>query len=704
MQRSLHHLHLLTSYHKGVNDIAGEFYVPCLRVAAKLDRAVGYFNSSVHVVTAQGLSSFLDNGGTFRILTSNRMDPADVKAITGARSHPSQGTDQLQARLIAAIKAMLANPQQEDAVRLTGSMVALNLLDIKIVLPAPTVDEGPSVEPIFHDKLGLFHDVYGNTVAFRGSMNETWSGLSPAGNLEAVDVYLSWAEPRERERVLEEARYFELLWTDAYPSTRTVDFPEAARHVLTSAAYDNWKTATRPAPRKPTASLDPPEKSLRPHQSEALLYWNKCGQKGILDHATGGGKTLTALHAISQHLSSDGCALVVVPSELLLDQWTRELRRHFSRSGIRLLLAGAGHSTWRSMLNAWTRPLSRPSNQVVLATIQTASSHDFMSAICEGDHLLIVVDEVHRIGSARFSRLLQLGTGPRLGLSATPRRFGDPAGTQAIFAYFGDVLQPQFTLTDAIAAEVLTPYYYFVQTVELSAEEQDRWDALSARLQQLYAVRARLDNPSPDFDRRVRICLFQRRRLAKQASAKVPAAARVLIDHYRPGHKWLLYCDSRTQLRALRQLLSQADVQTAEYHYQMQGDRGATLRFFEEHGGVLLSMKCLDEGVDVPAATHALILSSSCNPREYIQRRGRVLRRSPGKSLAHVFDLLVLPSLSSAREEKATANLLSAEFSRAVEFASGASNSSIANDLRRIAIRCGISMQDISPEDFEDAD
>jgi superfamily II DNA or RNA helicase len=299
------------------------------------------------------------------------------------------------------------------------------------------------------------------------------------------------------------------------------------------------------------------------------------------------------------------------------------------------------------------------------------------------------VDEVHRAGSDQFRAMLGLKSGPRLGLSATPERAGDPGGTNKIFTYFCGIVPPTFTLSDAIQSRVLTPYSYRPYTVTLTDQETEDWQRLTARISQLYA-RSQGEKDPPiglSVDSRLKHLLIERARIAKTATGKTPLAVKIVAEHFAPGQRWLVYCDSLAQLNQIRQALRAEGIDSLEYHYQMTGDQQATLLSFEVNGGVLVSVKCLDEGVDIPNATHALILASSRNPREFIQRRGRVLRRAPNKPLAHIIDVLVVP----AEEGGGNADpFFVGELVRALEFAQGAIGQTAITDVQRVALRFGV--------------
>jgi superfamily II DNA or RNA helicase len=197
--------------------------------------------------------------------------------------------------------------------------------------------------------------------------------------------------------------------------------------------------------------------------------------------------------------------------------------------------------------------------------------------------------------------------------------------------------------------------------------------------------------------------LIDRARIAKGATAKIDLARRVIREHFEPGQRWLVYCDSQDQLYAVRDALEEEGVDPDVYHSDMEGDRQQTLERFKVNGGVVVSIKCLDEGVDIPAATHALVLASSRNPREFIQRRGRVLREAPDKSLAHIYDAIVVPR-SMGDDEDPDTSLLEAELARAIEFGRGAIGPSSITDLERIAARYGISdkLEELSQAGYED--
>lgn len=685
------------SYRKRQDSIADNFYIPCMTNAKSYDRAVAYFKSSIYAIAWKALSAFLKNGGKMRIICSPALHPTDVAAIESGyeqRTFLTYSTD-----LKYEIEKLLDCPILSDATKILGAMIANGRLDLKIAL----VEDRNScidLERLYHSKIGLFYDDYGNCVSFEGSMNETWNGLANDGNIESIDVAVSWEAERDTERTRDRQRYFEDLWNDNSPGIKIMPFPNVAKEILVRAAASNWEELIETLSNKLEGPKrkSPSEKTILPHQELALSHWEANGRRGIFEHATGSGKTFTAICAINNALSRDEKPLIIVPSQLLLQQWFNELKATFESIGLEILCCGAGNVKWRtdSLLTTWTRPSKK--KRCVVATCATASTSEFGSRIISGQHIFMVADEVHRLGSDENQKIFEIDSGPRLGLSATPRRAGDAKGTQAIFDYFGPIIDPPYTLQDAINDGRLTPYSYRAHAIRLTDEEHDRWLELTTKISRLAGQNK--SNPNITSEQRLKFALIERSRVIKSASNKVPFAVEILNAQYRDGDRWIVYCDSVVQLQSLMVELKRAGLPVNEYHSSMTGDPVLTLRYFEDYGGIIVSIRCLDEGIDIPSVSHALILASSSNPREFIQRRGRVLRRSVGKRIAYIHDVIVIPRIVDDQVEGAS--ILMGELSRALEFGKSAINPLAINDLEMIATQFNIDITKFSGEGVED--
>jgi superfamily II DNA or RNA helicase len=673
-------LHIETEYRSGKDDPVGRFYKPCLQRAIKYRRAVGYFRSSVYTVIGQATIEFALRGGTMQLICSPELDNDDIDSIALGYARRSERVSQV---IRTEFDALLADPRTNHASRVLATLIAAGALEIKLAVRADS-------KGLYHEKMGLFSDSQGQEISFRGSANETWSGWHNSGNFEAIEVFCSWRGGLEAERVKKHREHFERLWQERDADVEVFPFPLDAIEHLKSRAYPGLAEMT---PEDLTAT--PPRRSPLPHQVAAIDAWEARQCRGVLEHATGSGKTFTAITALKKHSDAGLPSIVVVPSRLLLEQWADEVRLELP--DVAILLAGGGHIRWkaRGRLSSMTDEDCELGGRVTIATMQTASSEAFRSALRGGNHLLLVADEVHQVGSPQNSQIMEIQAGKRLGLSATPTRYGDPDGTQRIFDYFGNVIPPAITLVDAIAAGRLVPYEYHPHLVSLSATEADEWRDLSKAIRQDY-VRQKPDaNGARSLSERGKLLLIRRSRIAKKAVAKVGLAVEVVCSEYQHGQSWLIYCEDSSQLEDVMSALRSRGFSPVEYHSRMAGDRDATMSWFLQFGGLLASVRCLDEGVDIPAVSHALILASSQNPRQFIQRRGRVLRKSPNKQIAVIHDAIVVPL--SISEEPDQRSLLQAEMVRAMEFAANALNRSAGAELRAMAMDLGI-----NTEIFED--
>lgn len=699
----------LRAYHKPEDDIAGAFYLPAVSAAVRYDRAVGFFSSTIFLLAWPSLKTFAAAGGKMRLICSPVLSDDDYDALRDGYSERAEITATEDIK--AAFERLLASDEFQKPAIVLASLVAAGVIECKIAWVGS--EAGGRPRRLFHDKMGILTDVHGDRLAFKGSMNETWPGLARDGNLESVDVFADWRDEGELGRVDDEAAYFERLWNNDWPGVTVRPFPETARAAIVSSAdaarwpelIDEICLDLDKAARWSAEAGKSEGRTPRAHQVAALDGWEAQGRRGILKHATGSGKTFTALCAIGDALRRREIPLILVPSELLLEQWAGEVRGTFGDGGLQLMICGAGHDRWKQggALRGWTRPSAEGPARAVLATIQTASRDEFRGLCVQGDHLFMVADEAHRLGATGARRLFDLETGPRLGLSATPERAGDPEGTAALMAYFGGVVPPPFTLADAIRSEALTPYAYHVHTVRLDADERTSWDILTERFRRLYARHAAGGGADEPLSAGLKLLLIQRARIIKGARAKTDMAADVVAKHYQPGQRWIVYCDDQGQLAEVKAAVRAAGVTDVyEYHSSMPGDRKATLETLNVRGGVVVSIRCLDEGVDIPAVSHALILASSQNPREFIQRRGRVLRRAPGKVLAHLHDVLVVPDVQDADDPGAA--VLKGELARAIEFGESAVNPGAVTDLKRLAIAAGLDWQALTGAGFETDD
>jgi DNA phosphorothioation system restriction enzyme len=420
--------------------------------------------------------------------------------------------------------------------------------------------------------------------------------------------------------------------------------------------------------------------------------------------ATGSGKTIAALaiiYELYQQIKLQ-VLIIVCPYRHLVTQWARECEKF----NLKPILAFENVHTWQGQLATQLYNVRSGSQEflTIITTNSTFITEGFQSQLKYlPEKTIIVGDEVHNLGSQKLEESLPRCVGLRLGLSATPERYFDEGGTQSLFSYFGSVLQPEFTLKDAISQGALVHYLYYPVLVELTATESRAYAKLTQKIGRALLYRERDNVAETDWEEHedLKPLLMQRARLIGAAENKLQAL-RELMQTRRESTHTLFYCSDASpeigvgqgsnlhQLKAVAKLLGgELGYRIATYTAQTPLKQREILRRQFESGELqgLVAIRCLDEGVDIPAIQTAVILASSGNPRQFIQRRGRVLRPHPGKERATIFDMIVLPPNLERDTLEVERNLLKKELRRFGEFADLADNAGAARiqllDLQR---------------------
>ncbi|MBD0345256.1 MAG: DNA phosphorothioation system restriction enzyme [Coleofasciculus sp. Co-bin14] len=429
----------------------------------------------------------------------------------------------------------------------------------------------------------------------------------------------------------------------------------------------------------------PPSIQLRQYQRQAVANWFGNQGRGTLKMATGSGKTITALAIATELYQKIGLQvlLVVCPYRHLVTQWARECQNF----GLEPILAFETVHNWQSQLSTQLYNV-HSGNQPFLTVITTNAT-----LIGEGlqsqlkylpDKTLIIGDEAHNLGAPRLEQSLPRNIGLRLALSATPERYFDEQGTNFLFDYFGCVLQPELTLADAIRQGALVHYLYYPVLVELTEAETVAYAKLTKRIGWALMDEEDIDINTNDT---LTSLLMQRARLIGAAANKLEALRELMVDRLDTSHT-LFYCgdgsvEGAVSQESNRHLSAVARLLGAELGYRINTYTAETplieredLRRQFESGQLqgLVAIRCLDEGVDIPAVQTAVILASSGNPRQFVQRRGRILRLYPGKQRATLFDMIVLPPDLGRETLEVERNLLKKELRRFLEFADLADN------------------------------
>lgn len=683
----LNTLKLKEEYRTGEANLVADFYIPCLNQSNIYQRSVGYFSSTIFLLIGPDIINFAKRGGKIQLVCSPSLSAADIDALEQGYDCDSHKVNQ---EIIHTVDTLLNDCKAIKNTEALATLIKLKIMEVKIAFRKNSAG-------IYHEKLGILTDGC-SSVSFKGSVNETWSGWHERGNYESLDVFCSWKDGRDERQVQRHRKYFQKLWSNQIEELEIIDFPLVARHKLEERALSSideivpgalidYFSIGNKQEKKKSSDLSTKRNPL-PHQKEALEGWKNQGYTGIFEHATGSGKTFTALIALKEHLADDGVAIVLVPDRLLHKQWAEEIKEEIPE--VTILKAGDGHNRWKRnrRLQHFTQKGDGFGQRVVLVTMGTAYKPEFLGALVDGEHLMVIADEVHEIGSRENSKALAIRAGKKLGLSATPVRYSDPIGTQKIIDYFGPIVQPPFTLVDAIESGRLVEYEYLPQAIRFTAEESEEWEKATKDISREFARSKRDESGAPVPSNRLQNMLIQRARIAKKAEAKVPYAIKTIVENYSDGESWLVYCEDQFQLSEVMEGLNYKGFAPCEYHTNMEGDAAASLAWFKKFGGVMVSIRCLDQGVDIPKISHAIILASSQNPRQFIQRRGRVLRTCSGKYKAVIYDAVMVPV--SLENEPGQLSLLKSELQRSIQFSKTAINKSGSNKLINIAIELGI--------------
>lgn len=648
-------------YGSSISELLDDFYIPVLEHSVRYDRAAGFFSSAIFTAIEASLSKFVSNNGKLRIVCSPFLSLEDALAINGDITNVDV-SDRLQKQLDDWDNAVGNNSPSSILRRL----IANETLEIKIAVPV-------TGSGMFHDKFGVFTDSLGEQMAFEGSVNESLNGWTAYGNHEHFSVFKSW-DPRVSDRVKYFEKNFQIYWNNLARRLRVLSsanlpdvFKIRSSDLEEDEAIEKFKEGRKYRKNQVVPFSKPVQRDLQKHQINAINQWNENGKRGIIDFVTGGGKTVTALAIAREWLSNSLPCIILVPSEILVNQWISEIEIEIDSSLYQLAQVGAGvpSSTWAPIIRYGLDFKEGNKSLLIVATYDSARTPSFLHQIGNTNpDLLIIADEVHSIG-AKKSRVImeQIDSRARLGLSATPERYGDEDGTKAIFDYFGEKIKPTFGIADAIAAGRLVEYNYSIHPVYLTNDETDAFDELTIRIRKALARNDGKNDEVGYIDKLRR----DRANIVKQAENKISVALEILHDYYSHFTHWLIYCNSLKQIDELRDALKEKGLTSLTYHSGITKNmQEQTLAYFEQNGGILIAVHCLDQGVDIPKIDAAIVIASSTNPREYIQRRGRILRWSPGKYFADLHDTVTLTSRGDVA--------LDSDISRAMEIARFARN------------------------------
>lgn len=691
-------LQIKKEYRSLINDVINELYVPVLNETVLYQRAVGFFSSSALIEVMSGIMGLVCNGSTIQLIASPRLTQEDFAAINSGLQRKETV---IEAALLNELE-MVQGEFEAASLNLLSNLIAYNKLDMKIAFL-----EKDNMIGMFHEKLGLMHDGEGNIIAFTGSMNESANAFSV--NYESIDVYSSWTS--DDDRVRHKLNVFQSMWDDKEPSIHVISFPKIQseivnRYRITDTIEEavkkiqNIVNKQKNEVKRKVAPKIPETVEMRPYQLDAVDNWESQQFCGIFDMATGTGKTYTALAAIArlyEKLQEKLAVIIICPYQHLVEQWIEDIVA-FGMKPI-ICYSASSQKNWRDRLNTAVKSFNMGiQNHFSMIATNATFSKEYVQRLVKKlkGNIVVVVDEAHNFGAAHLSTALLPNIPYRLALSATIERYGDEEGTQKLYDYFGERCI-EYTLKDAIENGMLTPYYYYPVVVSLHEDELQQYLEFTEKIRKSISNNLDKDFGLSDY---TKMLLIQRARVVAGATSKLDKL-KELMEDYCSDNQILVYCGATTlhdvdyregqpPLEEARQIDIVTDILGNELGMRVSKftseedmeERERIKRDFSEgdHLQVLVAIRCLDEGVNIPSIRTAFILASSTNPKEYIQRRGRVLRKYPGKQFAKIYDFVTLPlDLNDCGTNKAhimgeTASLVQREIMRMKDFAAIAEN------------------------------
>lgn len=701
-------------YRSPQDNIIQDFYIPALENAVSYKRSVGFFSSSALVEISKGICELAKKGGKIELVASPCLSSEDEEAI---RKGYESRAKIIENALLRGLKAEPENFFEKERLNLLANLIEAGVLNIKIAFT-----ENASCVGIYHEKLGLVEDPEGNKIAFSGSMNESENAFTK--NYETVDVFCSWKSEDEKSRVIQKEKAFAAIWGNFDEKLKVLHFTSIDKSILEKykrgpadfeldkKEFSKDRNNEHKIKRENKTAISDVlavaeenneksilsdnlffdfkgKKSPRPHQIKALENFKANNFQTLLAMATGTGKTLTSLFCANEHsreieLTS---VLIIVPLKDLVDQWQKDIEECFFGEIIPIR-SGLDWKDKISDLRILKILKKNDKNQklVIITTYDSFCGND--EKILESLDLnstLIIADEVHKFGAVSYSKKLPEKIKYRIGLSATPKRPYDEKGTKAIFDYFCPSENPyEFSIKDAIEADMLCHYEYHPTIVTLTDFEMGDYENISEKVSRLSVIVNNSTKTDTEDEERLEQLLKERHRIIERAKNKRSEFLKIMqneISKYKD--KTIVFCpDGKDEngwdfletykSELWNELKSKGMiVRMSEY---VQGTKREIIECFTAGAiDILFAKQRLNEGIDIPSARRAFFIASSTSEREFIQRRGRVLRKSPetNKTLAEIFDFIVVPPNKNSIYAQ---SILENEIKRAMDFAATADN------------------------------
>lgn len=676
------------SYNSDVDDILNDFYIPLLKQSSNYYRLAGFFSSSSLAVAARGIKGLLENDGRIKLIAGAILNPEDINAIR-------QGLEDPYSLIQMNIIKDLDNIEShfiKNHVQALGWMIANNRMEIRLAIVKD--DDGLPLDSlavnqcgIFHQKIGILSDFEDNMISFSGSINETASAWKE--NIEEFKIFRNWVEA-ERPHFSSDYASFFRYWNRESDKVEILEIPEAIRkHLIKMAPSDPMKldlddkknlidkesNVNEYISNKFRDSIIKDVSRLRYYQREAITNWRNNGCKGILEMATASGKTFTAIIG-SYFLYKEKnrlCTIILVPSKELVNQWGNEIKK-YTTNVVEISSAKKG---WKVLLLDYVYLFmnARIDHVYIVSTIDSFVSVERIISKIPNKEKLLIADEAHWIGTSETRRFLGSHLFDyTLGLTATPVRYFDEDGTEFLYSYLGKTVF-SFSIKDGQEKGYLCRYKYHIEFCGLDLSELENYIQLTRSIIKCIAGKEKNQISEDDLTK----LLNRRAKIIKDAKSKFGIFDKLLSSLTGSIDKCVVYCDE-SQMDVVCSILRKHDL---IFNTFLGGtsDSERRLLISSVKSGLIdavVAIKCLNEGIDIPPLRSGFFLSNSGNPREFIQRRGRLLRTCEGKTIVDIYDFIVIPNINNVRinadEEKLIRNIITKELERVKDFNKDAIN------------------------------
>lgn len=670
-----------------------DFLVPVLKNCVIYKRAAGFFSSTSLVELSVGLFEMAKHGGKIWLVTSPKLSDEDIEAVRF-------GYKTREEAMLKALEMSITEPLDEfgeERLNLIATLIANGILEMKLAFM-----EEDTFRNMYHEKIAVFQDKDGNRISYTGSVNA--SANAYCDNFESLFVFCDWKDATNKEYVDVTEDDFDRMWENRTEKIQVIPFPKVIlkkleRFKKNSVDYetDEKQFHYHEFVEEQKPFRIPREVVLREVQKKAVSNWFEQNGSGIFSMCTGAGKSFTALAcmvALARKADNQLAVFIVCPQIHLTGQWEED---EVNWGPLPIIAhSQAKNRHWKDeLITAYKRFRNKGEPFVCITTNDTFCGDDIsaiVSRMKEEQNVLLIIDEAHNFGAESCVKCLPDNIIYRIGLSATIERHGDPKGTQALFDYFGKKCIV-YDVEQAIEDGALTRYRYYPVPIYLDDVELMEYQSLTEKLRKFLVN----ENGKIKISKDGELLLFKRARLLAGAKRK-PETLISLMKERKDEKHILVYCGATTM----------EDEETGELERQIDGvtekirtelhmtarrftagedlkERQEIKRLFSEGScQVVTAITCLDEGINIPSICTAYIMASTRNPREFIQRRGRLLRRSPNKDYAEIYDFVTLPralSLVEFGDYDKDRSILLGEMARIHEFGKLSDNPAQAENM-----------------------